>query len=84
MFDQICYSAVIYSISRHLVLIRHIYAVSKLRTSDYLDKYHDLHLPVQQIYRGIDKFHAMQKEFVQQISFVHTKKILEGDKCGIL
>jgi len=52
--------------------------VSKLKTSDYLDKYYDLDYPVQQIYRYMDKLHSSQKELVQQISYEHTKKILGG------
>jgi len=50
-----------------------------LKTSDYLDKYHDVDYPVQQIYRYMDKLHSTQKELVQQISYEHTKKILGGE-----
>jgi len=79
IFDDIGFRVVDDAIFRQLVLSRLTYPVSKLRTSDYLDKYHDLDYPVQQIYRYMDKLHSTQKELVQQISFEHTKKILGGE-----
>jgi hypothetical protein len=78
IFDDIGFRIVDDIIFRQLVLSRLTYPVSKLKTSDYLDKYHDLNYPVQQIYRYMDKLHSTQKELVQQISYKHTKKILEG------
>jgi transposase len=79
IFDSIGFRAVDDAIFRQLVLSRLTYPVSKLKTSDYLDKYHDLDYPVQQIYRYMDKLHSTQKELVQQISYGHTKKILGGE-----
>lgn len=79
IFDDIGFRAVDDAIFRQLVLSRISYPASKLKTSDYLDKYHDLNYPVQQIYRYMDKLHATQKELVQQISYEHTKKILGGE-----
>jgi transposase len=79
IFDSIGFRAVDDCIFRQLVLSRLTYPVSKLKTSDYLDKYHDLDYPVQQIYRYMDKLHTTQKELVQQISYGHTKKILGGE-----
>lgn len=60
--------------SGQLVLFRLTYSVSKLKTSDYLEKYHDLDYPAQHIYRYMDKLHSTQKELVQQISYEHKKK----------
>jgi len=79
IFDDIGFRVVDDAIFRQLVLSRLIYPVSKLKTSDYLDKYHEMDYPVQQIYRYMDKLHSTQKELVQQISFEHTKKILGGE-----
>lgn len=79
IFDGIGFRAVGDDLFRRLVLSRLIYPVSKLKTSDYLEKYHDLDYPVQQIYRYMDKLHSSQKELVQQISYEHTKKILGGE-----
>ena len=78
IFDDIGFNVIDDTLFRQLVLSRLIYPVSKLKTSDYLDKYHDLDYPVQQIYRYMDKFHSNRKELVQQISYDHTKKILGG------
>jgi transposase len=79
IFDDIGFRAVGDDIFRRLVLSRLIYPVSKLKTSDYLDKYHEQDYPVQQIYRYMDKLHSLQKEIIQQISYEHTKKILGGE-----
>jgi transposase len=79
IFDSIGFRAVDDAIFRQLVLSRLTYPASKLKTSDYLDKYHDMDYPVQQIYRYMDKLHSTQKELVQQISYEHTKKILGGE-----
>ena len=79
IFDDIGFSIVGNDIFRRLVLSRLIYPVSKLKTSDYLDKYHELDYPVQQIYRYMDKLYSTQKELVQQISYEHTQKVLGGE-----
>jgi transposase len=79
IFDSIGFREVDDAIFRQLVLSRLTYPASKLKTSDYLDKYHDMDYPVQQIYRYMDKLHSTQKELVQQISYEHTKKILGGE-----
>ena len=79
IFDEIGFREVPDTIFRQLVISRLTQPGSKLRTSDYLEKYHELDYPVQQIYRYMDKFHSTQKELVQQISYRHTKQILGGD-----
>ncbi len=79
IFDDIGFGVVEDTLFRQLVLSRLTYPVSKLKTSNYLEKYHDLDFPVQQIYRYMDKLHATQKELVQQISYEHTRKILGGE-----
>ncbi|MCD6597632.1 MAG: IS1634 family transposase [Bacteroidales bacterium] len=78
IFDDIGFTAVSDDLFLQLVLSRLTCPVSKLKTSDYLDKYHDIDYPVQQIYRYMDKFHSNRKELVQQISYEHTRKILGG------
>ena len=79
IFDEVGFDAIPQEIFRQLVMSRLRHPVSKLRTSDYLDKYHELVYPVQQIYRYMDKFHTSQKELVQQISYTHTLEILGGE-----
>lgn len=78
IFDDIGFNAIEDSLFRQLVLSRLIYPVSKLKTSDFLDRYHEMDYPVHQIYRYMDKFHSKKKDLVQQISYEHTKRILGG------
>lgn len=78
IFNDVGFNVIDDHIFRQLVLSRLTYPVSKLKTSDYLEKYHDLEYPVQQIYRYMDKLHSSQKELVQQISYEHTKHVLGG------
>lgn len=78
IFNDIGFNVIDDPIFRQLVLSRLSYPVSKLKTSDYLEKYHDLEYPVQQIYRYMDKLHSTQKELVQRISYEHTKHVLGG------
>lgn len=46
IFNQIGFDSVKDAIFSQLVISRLIYPVSKLKTSDYLGKYHDLNYPV--------------------------------------
>lgn len=78
IFNDVGFNVIDDQIFRQLVLSRLTYPVSKLKTSDYLEKYHDLEYPVQQIYRYMDKLHSTQKELVQHISYEHTKHVLGG------
>jgi transposase len=66
-------------IFKNLVFSRLIYPSSKLKTSDYINRYKNIDLPVQQIYRYLDKLHTSQKELIQQISYEHTRRILNNE-----
>lgn len=79
IFDEIGFNAVKEPLFRQLVIARLCYPVSKLKTTDYLSKYQFLNVDVQKVYRYLDKLYKEQKELVQQISYVHTLKILEGE-----
>lgn len=78
IFDDIGFNQINDDLFRKLVLSRITNPVSKLKTSDYLDSYKGEDYPVQHIYRYMDKLHSTQKEFVQQISYEHTQKVLGG------
>lgn len=78
IFDEIGFNVIEDDLFRRLVLSRLVYPASKMKTSDFLDRYRGVDYPVQQIYRYMDKFHSERKELVQQISYQHTKKILGG------
>lgn len=63
---------------RHLVITRLVYAVSKLKTLDYLQKYKGVVYEKDEVYRYLDKLHKQQIQTVQQISYQHTLKIFES------
>lgn len=83
LFDEIGFNQVQDHMFRLLVLSRLSHPVSKLKTTDYLFKYHNLSIDVQVIYRYLDKLYKSQKDKVQKISFEHTKSIL-GNSINIV
>jgi transposase len=78
IFDEIGFGQIDDEMFRHLVMARLCYPASKLKTTDYLSKYHGIHIDVQQLYRYLDKLYNTQKEQVQKISYEHTLQILHG------
>ncbi|MBK7387528.1 MAG: IS1634 family transposase [Bacteroidetes bacterium] len=79
VFDSIGFGVIEDEIFKWLVLYRLIYPKSKLKTTEYLHRYHGIDYDENQIYRYLDKLNTEQKEIVQQISFEHTKQILDGE-----
>lgn len=79
LFDQIGFNQVDDELFRRLVLARLSFPVSKLKTSDYLQKYHGVAVDEDAMYRYLDKLYTRQKHRVQQISYQHTLKVLGGD-----
>ena len=55
-----------------------VYPKSKLKTTEYLYRYEQKEWSEDAIYRYMDKLHSTQKEFVQQISYAHSLKVLGG------
>jgi transposase len=78
LFDEIGFNAIKDKLFRQLTLSRIANPVSKLKTTDYLYKYHSLDIDVQTIYRYLDKLYNKQKETVQKISYNHTLGILDN------
>jgi transposase len=78
LFNEIGFDRINEDLFKKLVLARLCYPASKLKTTDYLSKYEYLDIDVQVIYRYLDKLHNYQKHLVQQISYEHTLKILDG------
>lgn len=83
IFDEIGFGQIQDNLFRRLVLSRLCFPVSKLKTTDYLQKYHGVSTSEDAIYRYLDKLHHKQKDIVQQISYRHTLKIL-GHKISIV
>lgn len=78
IFDEIGFNKISDEMFKHLVLARLANPTSKLKTTDYLYKYHSIDVDVQVIYRYLDKLHKKQMKVVQKISYEHTLKILDN------
>lgn len=78
LFDQIGFNQVNDDLFKQLVLARLCYPSSKLKTSDYFFKLQNKVIDVQVIYRYMDKLHKQQQSQIQEISYQHTLKILDG------
>ena len=78
IFDDIGFNKIEGELFRNLVIARLYHPASKLKTSDYLLQNKNIHIPVHQIYRYLDKLYVEQKEIIQQISYEHTLKVLSG------
>jgi transposase len=78
LFDEIGFNQVPDSIFRHLVLSRLVFPLSKLKTSEYLLRYHQISVDISHIYRYLDKLVNAQKELIQRISFEHTLHLFGG------
>jgi len=78
IFDATGFNQVEDLILRYLVIYRLAYPKSKLKTVEYLNRYHQLNWHEDQVYRYLDKLYNTHKEIVQQISFDHTQQVLGG------
>ena len=79
IFNEIGFGRITDPLFRQLVIARLCFPASKLKTTDFLSKYHFFSIDVQHVYRYLDKFYKTQKNLVQQISYEHTLKILGGE-----
>lgn len=79
IFDEIGFNRIADPIFRNLVLYRLVYPRSKLKTTEYLQRYADLNWDVDQVYRYMDKLHLSQKQEVEQISYNHSVSVLGGN-----
>lgn len=79
LFDDIGFNKIEDALFKILVISRLCYPVSKLKTTDYLWRYHSLDIDVHELYRYLDKLHSTQKDVVQQISYEHTLQVLSGE-----
>lgn len=78
IFDQIGFNQITDNLFKELVLYRLVYPKSKLKTSEYLFRYEQKFYSEDDIYRYMDKLHSKQRDVVQQISYEHTLKVLQG------
>lgn len=78
IFDEIGFNEIQDELFKKLVIARLCFPASKLRTTDYLRQYQSYLVDEDKVYRYLDKLHNTQKEWVQQISYRHTRKILNN------
>lgn len=83
LFNNIGFNTIQDELFRHLVITRIVYPGSKLKTIDYLRRYKGIDLAKDRIYRFMDQLSNKYKEQVEQISFEHTKWIL-NNKIGVV
>jgi len=78
IFDKIGFNQVPGELFRDLVISRITHPGSKLKLAEYLRENKSKEISVYRIYRYLDKISTRYKEQVEQISFNHTKKLLEN------
>ena len=79
VYDHIGYNKVNNDLFRHLVIARLAFPLSKLKTIDYLYRYQGIILDLDTVYRFLDKLNTELKDQIEQISFKHTLKVLNGN-----
>jgi transposase len=83
VFRLIGFEAIDDEIVKHLVTSRISQPSSKSGTVEYLKSYFDEDVELHKIYRYLDKLHKTHQEKIQEISVVHTRRIL-GGRIGLL
>ena len=78
LFDEVGYHQIPSSLFKHLVITRLVYPGSKLKTVDYLLRYKGIYTHEDRIYRYMDKFNLNHKQTAIDITFEHTKRILNN------
>ena len=76
IFNEIGFNKITDEYFRELVLARVAFPKSKLKTTEYLYRYKQIEWDEDQLYRYLDKLYSSQKDLVQQISFEHTRQLL--------
>lgn len=79
IYDAIGFNKVDSDLFRHLVITRLFHPGSKLKAIDYLYRFLNVSLHVDEIYRFMDKLSGQLKEQVEQIAFEHTRSVLGGE-----
>lgn len=78
VFDSVGFNRIDDEVFRQLVKARLSYPASKSATVEYLKNHFDEDVSLSKIYRYLDKLSDNQHKIVQDISVLHTKKILGG------
>ena len=83
VFDKVGFNRIEDPVFRQLVKARLSYPASKAATVEYLKNHFDEDVSLSKIYRYLDKLSDSQHEIAQDISVLHTKRILDGH-IGVL
>lgn len=78
IYSSIGFDKVDSELLKQLVIVRLTHPASKLKTTQYLKRYFSIDISEDKIYRYLDKLYLEQKETIQQISYQHTLKVLNG------
>lgn len=78
LFDKIGYNQIPELLFRHLVITRLYNPGSKLKAVEYLRNYLGIDTEIQSVYRFLDKLSDRFKRQVEDISYAHTKCVLQG------
>lgn len=79
IFDHIGFNTLNEELFRHLVISRLAFPLSKLKTTEYLYRYQGIKLEISAVYRFLDKLNEQLKDSVEQITFAHTKRVLNNN-----
>lgn len=79
IYNHIGYNKINSDLFRHLVIARLAFPLSKLKTIEYLYRYQGIIFDLDTVYRFMDKLNSELKDQVEQISFKHTLKVLNGN-----
>lgn len=79
VYDAIGFNQIENDLFRHLVITRLFHPGSKLKAIDYLHRFLNVDLQIDEIYRFLDQLRGQLKEQVEQIAFEHTKGVLGGE-----
>ena len=79
IYDYVGFDKINEDMFRHLVIARLAFPLSKLKTTDYLYRFQGVSVGISSIYRFLDKLNNKLKNQVEQISYKHTKKVLNNN-----
>lgn len=83
IFDKLGFNAIPDELFKDLAISRITHPGSKLKLAEYLQENGKQNIQVDRIYRFLDKLNTKYKSQVEEISFIHTKKLL-GGKIGVV
>lgn len=78
IYNSIGFNQINNEVFKLFVFSRIVFPRSKLKTTELLVKYYGVKVNVYKVYRQLDDIYLHQKRLIEQISYQHTLKILNG------